>query len=67
MLELKIFRQSNDLPFAELLPRVRTASHTVDEIRLIESRIIQDGIHHLHRLRICHTKQRFAEYNEKVL
>ena len=67
MFELKIImRQSDDLPFAELLSRVRTASHTVDDIRILESRIIPDEIHHPPSLRICHTNQRVAEYNERV-
>ena len=39
MVELtQTMRQKDDLPFTELLHRVRTASHTDDDIRCIQSR-----------------------------
>ena len=41
MVELtEIMRQKNDKAFTELLNRVRTASHTEDDIKVIQSRSI---------------------------
>ncbi len=44
MVELtQIMRQKDDLAFTQLLNRVRTASHTDDDIRCIQSRTITPG------------------------
>ena len=39
----QIMRQKDDLAFTQLLNRVRTASHTDDDIRCIQSRTITPG------------------------
>ena len=44
MVELtEIMRQKNDKAFTELLNRIRTASHTEDDIKVIQS--LQDVLH----------------------
>ena len=44
MIELtEVMRQKNDKPFTELLNRIRTASHTEDDIKVIQSRCIVPG------------------------
>ena len=45
MIELtQIMRQRDDLAFTQLLNRVRTASHTEEDIQCIQSRKITSGV-----------------------
>ena len=61
MIELmEIMRQKNDKAFTELLNRIRTASHTEDDIKVIQSRSItpSDPLH------IWAENAPFNEHNE---
>ena len=70
MVELtEIMRQKNDNAFTELLNRVRTASHTKDDIKVIQSRSItpSDLNHPSDALHIWAENAPVDEHNQKKL
>ena len=70
MVELtKIMRQKNDKAFTELLNRVRTALHTVDDIKVLQSRCIppSDPNYPFDAVHIWAENSRVNEHNEKKL
>ena len=70
MIELtEIMRQKNDKAFTELLNRIRTASHTEDDIKVIQSRCItpSDPNYPFDALHIWAENSPVDEHNEKKL
>ena len=70
MIELtEIMRQKNDKAFTELLNRIRTASHTEDDIKVIQSRCItpSDSNYPFDALHIWAENSPVDEHNEKKL
>ena len=70
MIELtEIMRQKNDTAFTELLNRIRTASHTEDDIKVIQSRCItpSDPNYPINALHIWADNSPVDEHNKKKL
>ena len=70
MIELtEIMRQKDDQPFTQLLDRFRTASHTEDDIRIIQSKSISptDPDYPSHALHIWAENAPVDEHNNKHL
>ena len=70
MIELtEIMRQKDDKAFTELLNRIRTASQTEDDIKVIQSRCIDPSDPHYpsNTLHIWAEKAPVDEHNERKL
>jgi hypothetical protein len=70
LVELKqIMRQNEDLRFANLLNRVRTASHTKEDIELLKTREISKDCtdYPSHALHVFSTNQSVNEHNAEML
>ena len=70
MIELtEIMRQKNDRAFTELLNRIKTASHTEDDIKVIQSRCItpSDPNYPFDTLHIWAENSPVEEHNQKKL
>ncbi|XP_060577549.1 uncharacterized protein LOC132734725 [Ruditapes philippinarum] len=68
----QIMRQADDQPFSEMLNRVRTGSHTPDDITLLKSRLITDDtcsneVHLDKYLHVFATNAKVDAYNVQML